>query len=154
VKGISGDDIVSGINSLTKRIKPPGQRHPGEMHPGGYSYLGLRTKLDLRLNPDGTPKPDSLSITKVDKAVLRHDIPYSKFKGTPTRNKSDMVILEELSKIKNPTLKERAARAIASPILASKAKLGLGLKNHWIDRSADERHKPIIGKYKKIIVWC
>ena len=40
------------------------------------SFMGPGTRLDLRLNPDGTPKADSLPINKSDYESYLHDLSY------------------------------------------------------------------------------
>ena len=56
VKDAKGGDLVGSLNSVTKNIKLPWARFPGEMHLPGHSFTGSGTRLDLRLNPDGAPK--------------------------------------------------------------------------------------------------
>jgi len=42
------------------------------------NFMGPYTRLDLRLNPDGTPKPDSMPINHADYASYKHDLAYDK----------------------------------------------------------------------------
>ena len=49
-----------------------------EMHLPGHNFTGPVTKLDKRLNPDGTPKEWSIPINRVDNAAYHHDLCYSK----------------------------------------------------------------------------
>ena len=53
---VKGGDIVSSLNSLTKNSRLLGQKFPGELHLPGHNFTGPGTLLDLRLNPDNTPK--------------------------------------------------------------------------------------------------
>src|SRR6218665_3714355 len=71
-----GGDLVGSHNSVTKNIKLPWARFPGEMHLPGHSFTGPSTRLDLRLNPDGTPKTFSKPVDRVDNAALRQDLAY------------------------------------------------------------------------------
>jgi len=128
VKGVSGGDLVTGLNSFTKGIRLPGERYAGEIHLPGMNFMGPCTRLDLRLNPNGTPKPDSMPIDRVDEAAYRHDMAYDHFKDTATRNKADSIMIQELDAITSPTVRERVERAIAKPALAAKVRFGLGLK--------------------------
>jgi hypothetical protein len=60
VKGgdlVTGGDFVNSLNSVTSSIKLPWTKYAGEMHLPGHSFTGPGTRLDLRMNPDGTPKP-------------------------------------------------------------------------------------------------
>ena len=124
-----GGDFVGSLNSVTKNIKLPWAKFPGEMHLPGHSFTGPGTRLDLRLNPDGTPKDWSEPVDRVDNAAYRHDLAYDQYSDTASRNTADRVMINELNNIPNPTLRERVERTIVKPILATKASLGLGLPN-------------------------
>jgi len=41
-----------------------------------YSYCGPKTNLEMRLNPDGTPKARFEPIIKVDEVCMHHDYNY------------------------------------------------------------------------------
>ena len=120
-----GGDIVNTINTVTGRIKLPWSKFPGEMHLPGHNFTGPGTKLNKRLNPDGTPKPWSKPVNRVDGAAYRHDLAYARHPDTASRIAADRKMINELDKIPNPTLKERMERAIVKPILATKANFGL-----------------------------
>ena len=124
---VSGDDLVSSLNSATSKIKLPWAKYPGEMHIPGMNFAGPGTRLDLRLNPNGTPTEASKPIDRVDEAAYRHDMAYAAFPDTKTRNVADRVMVSELNEIQNPTLRERVERAVIKPILSTKANFGLGL---------------------------
>jgi hypothetical protein len=47
---------------MAKNIKLPFQKFEGEMHLSGMNYAGPGTRLDLRLNDDGTPKTWSMPV--------------------------------------------------------------------------------------------
>ena len=57
-----------------------------ELHLPGHSFTGPGTKLDRRLNPDGTPRDWSKPINRVDEAAYHHDLCYAKNPDTRTRN--------------------------------------------------------------------
>ena len=59
---------------------------PFELHLPGHKFTEPGTKLDKRLNADGTPKEWSMPINRVDNAVYHHDLCYSKRSNTKTRN--------------------------------------------------------------------
>jgi len=122
----NGGDLVRSLTSKTSNIKLPWAKYPGEMHLPGMNFAGPGTRLDLRLDSSGRPRPDSLPIDRVDEAAYRHDMAYAAFPDTKTRNVADRVMVNELNEIPNPTLKERAERAVIKPILNTKAKFGLG----------------------------
>ena len=86
---------------------------PFEMHLPGHNFTGPGTKLDKRLNPDGTPKKWSIPKSRVDNAAYHHDLCYSKHDDTKTRNEvCDKTMLGDLNGIVNPTLRERIDKSI------------------------------------------
>ena len=87
------------------------------MHLPGHSFTGLGTRLDLRLNPDGTAKTFSKPVDRVDNAALRHDLAYDQYPDTASSNLADREnMVDELNNIPNPTFRERVERAIVKPI--------------------------------------
>ena len=74
-------DVADGsfLNSLVNKL-------PFEMHLPGHNFTGPGTKLNKRLNPDGTPKEWSMPMNRVDYAAYHHDFCYSKHDDTKTRN--------------------------------------------------------------------
>ena len=133
-----GGDLVGYLNSVTRNIKLPWAKFPGEMHLPGHSFTGPGTRLDLRLNPDGSPKDWSKPVDRVDNAAYHHDLAYDRYSDTATRNVADRTMIDELNNIPNPTIRERIERAVVKPVLSAKASLGLGLgssKNYKRKRS-------------------
>ena len=61
---------ASGAGLMNKMIN----RMPVEMHLPGHNFTGPGTNLKKRLNADGTPKPWSMPINRVDQAAYRHDL--------------------------------------------------------------------------------
>lgn len=49
----------------------------GILKPKRYNFCGPGTKLDKRLNADGTPKPWSKPINKLDQGCMAHDLVYT-----------------------------------------------------------------------------
>ena len=125
-----GGDLASSLTSATRNIKLAWAKYPGEMHIPGMSFAGPGTRLDKRLDSSGRPKPDSLPVDRVDEAAYHHDLAYAAFPDTKRRNVADRVMVSELDAIPNPTLRERAERAIIKPILSTKARFGLGTKKN------------------------
>ena len=78
----AGGDLVNSLNSLTSNVKLPWAKFPGEMHLPGHSFTGPGTRLDLRLNPDGSFKDWSKPIDRVDNAAYHHDLAYAKHSDT------------------------------------------------------------------------
>ena len=91
-----------------------------------HNFTGPGTKLDRRLNPDGTPRYWSKPINRVDEAAYHLDLCYAKNPDTRTRNEvCDLEMLQELAQITNPSLRERMERGLVGSM--TKANLGLGL---------------------------
>ena len=102
---------------------------PVEMHLFGHNFTGPGTKLNKRLNPDLTPKEWSKPINRIDKSAYHHDICYLKNTDTKTRNEvCDANMLNEMKAIQNPTIRERAERAVVSSLIGTKKYFGMGLK--------------------------
>src|SRR5688572_33033352 len=98
------------------------------MHLPGHSFTGPGTRLDLRLNPDGTPKEWSTRVDRVDSAAYIHDLAYNQHTDTASRNVADRAMINELNNIPYPCLRERIERTIVKPILSAKWSLRLSLK--------------------------
>ena len=124
----TGGDLVNSLNSVTKSIKLPWAKFPGEMHFPKANWLGPGTRLDLRLNEDGSYKDWSKPVDRVDNAAYKHDLAYAEHNDVENRNKADRAMLEEVSRIENPTLRERIERSIVNKIIGTKARFGLGYK--------------------------
>ena len=102
---------------------------PFEMHLPGHNFTGPGTKLKKRLNPDLTPKEWSKPINRIDKSAYHHDICYLQNTDTKTRNNvCDANMLNEMKEIQNPTMKERAERALVSSLIGTKKYFGMGIK--------------------------
>ena len=116
---------------------------------------GPGTRLDRRLNQDGTPKDWSNPINRVDTAAYHHDLCYAKNQDRKTRNEiCDRQMVKELNQITNPSLRERLERGLVSNLINAKANLGLGLASiKWTDQLAEELHKPVIKKFRKRSVY-
>ncbi|VDI33805.1 Hypothetical predicted protein [Mytilus galloprovincialis] len=133
---------ASGAGLMNKLIN----RMPIEMHLPGHNFTGPGTNLKKRLKADGTPKPWSMPINRVDQAAYRHDLCYAEHKDTAARNTiCDKTMLASLDAIPNPTARESFERGIVKPIIGTKARFGLGVgekKVRWSDELAEELHKP------------
>ena len=107
-------------NSLLNKL-------PFEIHLPGHNFTGPGTKLNKRLNPDGTPNEWSMPINRVDNAAYHHDLRYSKHDDTKTRNEvCDKTMLGKLSGILNPTLRERIDKSIVGKLIRAKVNFGFG----------------------------
>jgi len=107
-------DIVDIVNAII----------PGEKHLPGMRYCGPGTRLDLRLDEDGAPKPGCETVDRVDEAALRHDIAYSKHNDLRHRNMADKEMIHSLLNIEQPTCRERCERCFVLPIMYLKRIIG------------------------------
>ena len=64
-----------------------------------FSYMGPGTRLDIRLNSDGTPKNDSLPINNADYESYKHDIAYDNAKKAYNQNPTQQNKKIQMSKI-------------------------------------------------------
>ena len=104
---------------------------PFEMHMPGHNFLGPGTKLNNRLNPDGTPKAWSKPVDRDDAIALVHDLCYAKHRDTKTRNEiCDRDMLQALDAIIDPTISERFHRSLAHTAISAKKRFGWGLKKN------------------------
>ena len=102
---------------------------PFEMHYPGHNFLGPGTKLNKRLNEDQTPESWSVPVDSDDAVAYRHDLCYLKNKDRKTRNAvCDKNMLDELASLTDQTPAEKKHAKIASAIIGTKKRLGLGLK--------------------------
>jgi len=117
--------VKSGSGLFNKAVS----NLPFAHHLPGHNFTGPGTKLDRRLNPDGTPGDLSKPINRVDEAAYHHDLCYAKNSDTRTRNEvCDREMLRELAQITNPSLRERMERGFVGNMIKAKANHGLGLK--------------------------
>ena len=125
----SGGDLVGVLNKVSQNFQLPLQKFPGEMHIPGMNFAGPGTRLEYRLNDDGTFKEFSKPIDRVDQAAYYHDLAYNEYSDTENRNIADREMLQQLDSIENPTMREKIEMAIIKPIINTKQKFGLGLRD-------------------------
>lgn len=68
-----------------------------ECHLPNYNFCGPFTNLNLRLNPDQTPKEWSMPVNKLDEICMRHDIAYAQ----GDKCEADETMLRELRELEN-----------------------------------------------------
>ena len=120
----SGGDLVSKLGTVTSNIELPCAKFLGEMHLPEHNFTGPGTRLDLRLNPDNSPKEWWRPINRIDNAAYRHDLAYAahddtKIEISPTKMDNELV------SIPYPTQREKLERAIVIPIISAKEIFGL-----------------------------
>ena len=79
-KHMQGSGFIDDLLSEFTYERYPGEHHAISKAPATYgvpmNFMGPNTRLDLRLNADGTPKPDSIPINNADFASYVHDLSY------------------------------------------------------------------------------
>ena len=98
---------------------------PFELHLPGHNFTGPGTKLRQRLDANDRPKSGSKPINRVDETSMKHDICYRDFRDQKGRSNCDRQMLRNLRNIKKPTIRERIDRAVVTPIIWGKHKLGM-----------------------------
>ena len=140
-------------NFLNKTIN----KLPFELHLPGHNFTWPGTKLDKRLNADGTPKEWSMPINRVDIAAYHHDLCNSKYSDTKTRNEvCDKTMLNELDGIMNPTLRGRIDKSIVGKLIKAKVHFWLrhSVKKNltFSNELAEEHHNPVSKKFERRLV--
>ncbi|KAJ8983455.1 hypothetical protein NQ317_013330 [Molorchus minor] len=106
------------LNTLINKL-------PIELHIPGYNYCGPGTKLAKRL------ARGDVGINPLDDACKKHDIAYSQFNNTSTRNVADRELATVAAarvKASDAKLGEKLAAFGVSNIMNMKSKLGMGLR--------------------------
>lgn len=131
---VSGGDIQS---SLAKLPGFPWAKYPGEKHLPRHSYAGPGTRLDIRLDENGKPRPGEEPVSRVDAAALKHDLAYGASENVRDRQKADVDLIHDINEIADPTMGERMARAVVKT--AMKGKIAVGGSFALISPSRDHR---------------
>ena len=93
-----------------------------------------------------------MPINRVDNVAYHHDLCYSKHDDTKTRNEiCDKTMLDELSGIFSPTLRERIDKSIVGKLIRAKVNFGLGaaIKTKKNLKFTDELYKPVTRKFQR-----
>ena len=104
------DDFIDVLNKVL----------PFEKHLPGTHFVGPGTRLDLKLDDNENPKPGYEPTDRIDAAALKHDLAYKHASDLKSRNEADKELLNDLTKIKNPTCKERFEKIIVFIIIGIK----------------------------------
>ena len=85
-----GGGILDNFLKLFTYERHSGEKHSYSLAPAMYgkptSFMGPGTRLDLRLNPDGTIKDNSLPLNHSDFESYIHDVAYDKAKKEYLKN--------------------------------------------------------------------
>lgn len=118
---VSGGDIQSSLGNLPGF---PWAKYPGEKHLPRHNYAGPGTRLDIRLDENGRPRPGEEPISRVDAAALKHDLAYGASDDVRERQKADVELIHDLNEISNPTMGERITRAVVKTAMKGKIAVG------------------------------
>ena len=100
----------------------------GELHYPTASFEGPGTNLELRLNPDDSPKDWSLPINQVDAECYKHDLDYRDANDNlALKHEADRKLLHALDLIQPSSFKEKVMKKVAEWAMKLNLKLGLGL---------------------------
>ncbi|KAJ8966951.1 hypothetical protein NQ317_006781 [Molorchus minor] len=137
------------LNTLINKL-------PIELHIPGYNYCGPGTKLAKRL------ARGDVGINPLDDGCKKHDIPYSQFNNTSTRNVADRELATVAAarvKASDAKLGEKLATFGVSNIMNMKSKLGMGLRkvrrkpkrgnNLKLKHGGNLKRKTLKSKHKK-----
>ena len=119
-------DIQKGLSNLPAVFTTG--KYTGELHIPGYNFTGPGTRLELRLNPDNTPKSDSIPINGIDWLAYHHDLAYrSAGDNLEKKHEADKIMIDGLDKLEGLTIRQRLTRWMVKKIMQSKVKFGLGI---------------------------
>ena len=116
----------------------------------GHKYTGPYNPLDQQLDANDKPIAGQEPFNAVDAISMKHDICYRDHKDG--KKKCDDKMILELDLLKPKNLRERIDRKLVRNIIATKRRLGLGIK--WTNELANELHKPIRRKFQKRYIFA
>ena len=61
-------------------------KYPNEKHLPGHNFTGPGTRLDLRLDENNNPLPNSKPINKINISAYHHDLIYDKYEDKNIRH--------------------------------------------------------------------
>ena len=100
-----GGGVMDSIMSKFTYERFPGERHAISMASDTFGepmrFMGPGSRLDLRLNPDGTPKSDSQPLNHADFESYKHDVAYDSAKKNYLKNPTPENKKTQLNKVWN-----------------------------------------------------
>ena len=121
-----------------------------------YSACGPFTRKKERIEKFmQTGNTDFIYRNELDKACFQHNMAYGKSKDLAKRTQSDKVLRDKAFKIASDPKYDGYQRGLASMVYKffDKKSKGSGIINEPNYQLANELHKPIIRKFKKIKVY-
>ena len=148
------NDIINKFLLVGDNFMP--ETHLYQPKIGKYSACGPFTKHTQRIQKLlKTNLLPEIYKNELDKACFQHDMSYNKYEDLKGRTQSDIVLKHKAFKIATNSKNDGFQRALASMVWKffdkrSKSLLGSGIENKQL---ADELHKPIVKKFKRIKVY-
>jgi Phospholipase A2-like domain len=118
--------IVNAMSKVTSHFQLPLPKFRAELHKPEMNFAGPGTRLEYRLNDDGSPKQWSQPVDRVYSATYHHDVEYAKRSDTANRNIAETAMLQEIDSIVSPSFRKKTERAIVKQIINIKQVFGLG----------------------------
>ena len=147
------NDIINKFLLVSDKFMPEIHlRQPGFT----YSACGPFTKNKERIEKFmKTGNTDFIYKNKLDKVCFQHDMAYGKSKDLVKRTQSDKVLRDKAFKIAIDPKYDGYQRGLASMVYKffDKKSSESGINNGSNYQLANELHKPIIKKFKKIKVY-
>ena len=148
------------MNNIINKFLLTGDKFMPEMHlkqPGfTYSACSPFTKNKERIEKFmKTGNTDFIYKNELDKACFQHDMAYGKSKDLVERTQSGNVLRDKAFKIANDRKYDGYQRGLASMVYKffDEKSSESGIINESNYQFANELHKPIIRKFKKIKVY-
>ena len=148
------------MNNIINRFLLTGDKFMPEMHlkqPAfTYSACGSFTKNKERIEKSMKKgNADFIYRNKLDRACFQHDMAYDKSKDLVKRTQSDKVLKDKAFTTTSDPKYDGYQRGLASMVYKffDKKSSESGIINESNYQLANERHKPIIRKFKKIKVY-
>ena len=148
------------MNEIVNKFLLVGDKFMPEMHlkqPGfTYSACGPLTKNKERIEKFiQTSNTNFIYRNEFDKACFQHDMAYGKSKDLTKRTQSGKVLRDKAFKIESDPKYDGYQRELASVVYKffNKKTSGSGIANEPNYQLANEHHKPIIRRFRKIKVY-
>ena len=127
-------------------------RQPGFTYSTCGPFTNNKERIEKFMQSGNT---DFIYKNELDKACFQHDMAYGESKDLVKRTQSDKVLRDKAFKIASDPKYDGYQRGLASMVYKffDKKSKGSGITNEFNYQLANELHKPIIKKFKKIKVY-
>ncbi len=140
-------DIQKITSNIANKLRLTSTGIVPEMHIPGHMFAGPGSRLDLRLNPDKTPKEWSQPINKIDEFCMYHDIDYESAENNSKteeevlnlKHEADSKLIERLNNYSAQNIGERFIKFLIEKAISMKLKFGFRLGTNPHEQSEFER---------------